>query len=352
MLQDGAIDGTTNDSSFVSSNKTFAANAVAIDPTMTMDWTTMNPPDVKEGGVGSELEDSLLMKENEEGSSLAEQESGSDGSETEHVTEPFILYNDDDDDVSSMVVAANSMEDSKVEDISPEDNGSAGMTKEAVSPPYKMDTDPERPHNDTATTVVVTEMEEETESDAPMMYSELEAANDESVIAASKGESQGSDTLTGYSNETNTTAAALTNSSTATTTTFPTDNTSETTTPHPIQTEIYSISTSSPTLVPTVENVESSEDSLDHAANKPTVKNDDVSLDDDDAVDEEESPSTTAATTAGGVDEDWDATKDEIYKEEEEEVKKVGGILTFASIILMVYTAYQMSENPDGICAR
>ena len=37
---------------------------------------------------------------------------------------------------------------------------------------------------------------------------------------------------------------------------------------------------------------------------------------------------------------------------EEEEVKKVGGWLTFAAIVLMIYTAYQMSENPDGICAR
>jgi hypothetical protein len=39
-------------------------------------------------------------------------------------------------------------------------------------------------------------------------------------------------------------------------------------------------------------------------------------------------------------------------EEEEEEVKKVGGWLTFAAIVLMIYTAYQMSENPDGICAR
>jgi hypothetical protein len=39
-------------------------------------------------------------------------------------------------------------------------------------------------------------------------------------------------------------------------------------------------------------------------------------------------------------------------KDNEEEVKKVGGWLSVASIILMIYTAYQTSENPDGICAR
>merc|ERR1712194_244469 len=54
-----------------------------------------------------------------------------------------------------------------------------------------------------------------------------------------------------------------------------------------------------------------------------------------------------------GDDDDWDSTKtgDDALNREEEEVKKVGGWLSVTSIILMIYTAYQMSENPDGICA-
>ena len=43
---------------------------------------------------------------------------------------------------------------------------------------------------------------------------------------------------------------------------------------------------------------------------------------------------------------------DDFLREEEEEVKKVGGWMGFAAIVLAVWTAYQMSENPDGMCAR
>jgi len=52
-------------------------------------------------------------------------------------------------------------------------------------------------------------------------------------------------------------------------------------------------------------------------------------------------------------DDDWDGTKTADYalNRDEEEVKKVGGWLLATSIALMIYTAYQMSENPDGICA-
>jgi hypothetical protein len=54
-----------------------------------------------------------------------------------------------------------------------------------------------------------------------------------------------------------------------------------------------------------------------------------------------------------GESDDWNEDYDgKLSKDEEEEVKKVGGWLLFASIVLMIYTAYQMLENPDGICAR
>ena len=61
-------------------------------------------------------------------------------------------------------------------------------------------------------------------------------------------------------------------------------------------------------------------------------------------------------STVGGGGE-WDGNDDGLSSTEdsyvdEEEVKKVGGGVALASIILMIYTAYQMSENPDGICAR
>ena len=46
-----------------------------------------------------------------------------------------------------------------------------------------------------------------------------------------------------------------------------------------------------------------------------------------------------------------DESMEEWEEEVEEEVKKVGGWLSFVFMILMIYTAYQMSENPDGICA-
>ena len=69
---------------------------------------------------------------------------------------------------------------------------------------------------------------------------------------------------------------------------------------------------------------------------------DDVTEDDDDA----KFPVTGATSS-------WDEKPfaEDIYRAEDE-VKKVGGGLMVAAIILMIFTAYQMSENPDGICAR
>ncbi|EJK51385.1 hypothetical protein THAOC_29442, partial [Thalassiosira oceanica] len=50
-------------------------------------------------------------------------------------------------------------------------------------------------------------------------------------------------------------------------------------------------------------------------------------------------------------DDNYRGNADDYYRHEEEEVRKVGTGLTLGALVLMVYTAYQMSENPDGICA-
>ena len=65
---------------------------------------------------------------------------------------------------------------------------------------------------------------------------------------------------------------------------------------------------------------------------------------------EEPIPSTGGGGEWDGNDDGLSSTEDSYV--DEEEVKKVGGGVALASIILMIYTAYQMSENPDGICAR
>ena len=360
LLDELLVPGGTNSSdSSISSNVT---NAV-IDPTLTMDWTTLNPPDAKEGDTSSELDQS----------SVTEKTSGSNGPAVDNSVEPVILYNDDDDTAAIEAAAASSLENEEGTaaegQASTVDNDAAGTTKEAVSPPSNMDTEPERPHvNSTATSVVEINAEEQTESEAASdndMESELD-----NVISASTIESQGDDILRGSSNATNTTTIAgstSTNSTSSaetidipattktTTTVAPTENVSESLssppTPHP---STLMTATSSPTPIPTEEEYEDSTDDETPlpATNEPpatTVDDDQTSENDDDNnIREEELPPTTA-----GEAEDWDTTtKDEMYKEEQEEVKKVGGWLSFVSVVLLVYTAYQMSENPDGICAR
>jgi len=57
---------------------------------------------------------------------------------------------------------------------------------------------------------------------------------------------------------------------------------------------------------------------------------------------QEQQPPTTTWTTMS-----WTI----FFEEEKKEEVKLGGGMLIASIVLMVYTAYQMSENPDGICA-
>lgn len=346
VLLESTVSGAKNTSdSSISSN----LSDVVIDPSLTMDWTTLNPPNTMGGDIGSEL-DTLLVSEEKSGNNNV--------SATENATEPVILYNDDDDDNAAIAVSGTSEEGYgvDVERPSTEDNDAAGATKESVSPPSNMDTEPERTHfNSTTTSTVVVDEEKEIESEATN-NSKLD-----SIIAASQVEPQEDETFQGPANATKTTTiAGSTNvpspaeiGDVLIKTVAPADDASEATTPPPSPTPSFfsKITTSSPTPIPTEEGYEeSTDDSPLPAAHEPSVKNDDDEASkNDDSIDEEDFPPT--ATT--GEANDWDTSaKDEFYKEEQEEVKKVGGWLSFVSVVLLVYTAYQMSENPDGICAR
>jgi hypothetical protein len=138
------------------------------------------------------------------------------------------------------------------------------------------------------------------------------------------------------------------------------------TTPAPSQ-DRTTTTTSSPTLAPTmevapakilmtssptVEYVKPGDDSLDPVANEKDAENEPFENGEATPSKHDNSGDDELGSESGGLD-DWDEDYDgKLSKDEEEEVKKVGGWLSFASIVLMIYTAYQMSENPDGICAR
>jgi hypothetical protein len=104
------------------------------------------------------------------------------------------------------------------------------------------------------------------------------------------------------------------------------------------------ISATDPSSPPTMAYIESVDESLDPVANEETAENE--GFEDGEAI-------PSGVEDGGNVEDESSSTTktDDMYREEEE-VKKVGGWLTVTLIILMIYTAYQMSENPDGICAR
>jgi hypothetical protein len=106
------------------------------------------------------------------------------------------------------------------------------------------------------------------------------------------------------------------------------------------------------TSSPTVEYVKPGDDSLDPVANEKDAENEPFENGEATPSKHDNSGDDELGSESGRLD-DWDEDYDgKLSKDEEEEVKKVGGWLSFASIVLMIYTAYQMSENPDGICAR
>ncbi|KAL9189279.1 hypothetical protein ACHAXT_011769 [Thalassiosira profunda] len=252
-----------------------------VDPSLTMDWTTLNPPD-----------------------------------ETAEESE-------------------NVGEDNRVGDEDP---------KEAESPPLNIDTEPDRMHGNDA--VVAGEVKE-AKSETEQIDVEPEREGDfdtEPAAVAAKAEAQEN-------------VAAEAGNETEAVVPPPGDDTDEepkgegeTATPTQkaaTQSPTEGKGTSSPTqkptskpttAAPTVEYVEPSE------ASDPLEKEESEAFKDGEEAKEDD----------GAMPWDDDAAEEPTpnnNKEFEEEAKKVGGWLSLASIILMIYTAYQMSENPDGICA-
>ncbi|KAL7530528.1 hypothetical protein ACHAXR_003536, partial [Thalassiosira sp. AJA248-18] len=383
--------------------------ADVIDPSLTMDWTIMNPPGLEGGIDGGENET----------------EGGvDDSSSLDDETEPEITEDDDDDDDTVVAQAkegvntkgkAGNKTKAKDESELSSRSSAAGNTKEVESPPSKMDTEPERTSiNATNPVSVVAGTAKEAETELDTIDTEPErisnnatsttVPDDDGLVVAAKVKSQGNIT-SGATNETeavvpppeddddddddetndgaggetddkedtadtSTDVAATETSSptqknistaspTATQATSSSPSTSpsaqppkendSTTTSSPSSVPTQGTKTSSPTAKktlpptptysPTVEYVEPGE-SLDPVANEDA--NEEEAFENG-----EEIPNTGDKSSSSSSTDD-----DNFFREsKEEEAKKVGGWLSLASIVLMIYTAYQMSENPDGICA-
>jgi hypothetical protein len=292
------------ESSLAGNSSSVASQTIALDPTLTMDLTTMNPP----GGHG----------DNDGGASTTVAAGGGDAAGGTSSAE---------DDV-------------------------AGSTKEAASSPSKMDAEPERTHSDAP---------EANETDAVTVE---DASDDDDVVVTEEAQSEedagGDGTVTNASKPT---SPVTQGDSTASSPPKSPAAQDVSTTPAPSQDR--TTTTSSPTLAPTmevapakilmtssptVEYVKPGDDSLDPVANEKDAENE--LFENGEATPSKHDNSDDDELESGGRD-DWDEDYDgKLSKDEEEEVKRVGGWLSFASIVLMIYTAYQMSENPDGICAR
>lgn len=309
----------------VTKAETIPLDNLNIDPSLIMDWTTMNPPGMEEGIV-------LNATESMMGPGLVE-----------------------------------SLEESEF-----------GMTKEAESKPSMMETGPDRTkegNGDKDKTGVVAGEAKESESDSEKIDTELDRTDNPAVAVQEKPQGnvaselsnetesslssgdEDTDTEEGDEDDTDDadnlvsseTASPTQNAATSAPTTKPTPNkvsntsapiSGATSTSNP--TPSATITTSSPSYSPS-ENDEFEDGEVLTPQNE-----------DDEEKENEEPPSPPAVA----IDDDDDingssslSSPSDDYYREEEEVKKVGGWLSFASIILMIYTAYQMSENPDGICA-
>mmetsp|Transcript_3879 Transcript_3879/g.7950 ORF Transcript_3879/g.7950 Transcript_3879/m.7950 type:complete len:234 (+) Transcript_3879:529-1230(+) len=110
---------------------------------------------------------------------------------------------------------------------------------------------------------------------------------------------------------------------------------------------ITSHPTRKPTEKPTYEYVETTDD--DPVASEEGIIENEAFQNGEELPHSDETNSPVASE--GGAGENEDESHESILEEEEEELKKVGGWMTVAAVALMVFTAYQMSENPDGVCA-
>ena len=193
----------------------------------------------------------------------------------------------------------------EMEVVSPE-------VKEAHSEPSNMDDGPDRDK------IIAEEKTGDDENDA-------DVAPAEGSIDEEGDEDKDESTTTAASE---TTTQSTTSSATTTTATEAAEDESISTVPAP----------SLPTSKPTMAYVEPTDDSLDPVINEQKTEAEAFE-------DGKQKPNAAGATGTNGESmEEWE-------EEVEEEVKKVGGWLSFVFMILMIYTAYQMSENPDGICA-
>ena len=213
-------------------------------------------------------------------------------------------------------------------------NGS-GVVKESFSEPLKMDTEPDRD-----------KQSGEKEKDAGDGDDD---DNDDNVTPATFAK-ESDDEEGGKEDESNTATKDESMGMTATplATPAPTPNSTSKKTPSPTSNPTFKKTTARPTAKPTLAYVEMIDDSLDPVSNEEIT--DKEAFEDGKA---KPVSSASSASSTGGADssKNNDESMEEFEEEVEEEVKKVGGWLSFVFLILMIYTAYQMSENPDGICA-
>jgi len=245
------------------------------------------------------------------------------GAEGDLILDPALTmdmnqYNNDTDGTTT-----NATVNDEMELVSPE-------VKEAHSEPSNMDDGPDRDK--------ITEEEkagdEDNDADLAPAEGSVEGGEEDDDETDPTGDESTTTAATTAAPET---TAESTASSTTTTTTeaaedelISTPAASEATTTVPAP--------SPPTSKPTIEYVEPNDDSLDPVANEETTETEAFE-------DGKQKPGAAGATGTN------DESMEEWEEEVEEEVKKVGGWLSFVFMILMIYTAYQMSENPDGICA-
>jgi hypothetical protein len=255
-----------------------------IDPTLTMDLTTMNPPALYGSAKSNELEETS-PKEAE--SLPSNMDSGPERTKATETTSVAVL---------------------------------AGTAKEAESEVGAIDMEVQRTKNN-----ATSEAMNETDT------ASLPVDVDSEIGTGGENGGETNDDLPQSSPPTPKVTAAA-------------SSTTETSSPPTMVSPAKNISATDPSSPPTMAYIESVDESLDPVANEETAENE--GFEDGEAI-------PSGVEDGGNVEDESSSTTktDDMYREEEE-VKKVGGWLTVTSIILMIYTAYQMSENPDGICAR
>jgi len=266
--------------------------------TLTMDWTTLNPPN-------TEMEMTL-------GTSI-----------NETVTEETVLG------------ATQSQEEGETNQLL-ENEGDLNV-KETESEHLKMDDDEQRSPDETI------DYEEDTTFATSEATNGTQVVPDDDIVDTTEGDNDDASTEPADSpiDDEGSSATPVPRPAVATT--------SSPTTSSPTE----SWKTNPPTLKPTFKYVDN-DDQLDPLANQEKEAFDNGEAipvkDDDDDVKEDDDDAKFPVT---GATSSWDEKPfaEDIYRAEDE-VKKVGGGLMVAAIILMIFTAYQMSENPDGICAR